>query len=72
MTLPDVTATARARLSHWWELNGQGGDPVQVIRRIAIEMEPRRRDVQGHLEDVLLDDWALLCTEEGENDDYLA
>lgn len=72
MMLLDVTAAARARLFLWWEMNGQGGDPVEVIRRIAVEMEPRRRDVRGYLEDVLLDDWALLCADDGENGDYLS
>jgi len=58
--------TACAQLQHWWELHGQTDDPVAAIRRITREAAPTMR---GHLTNVLFDQWAQLCAEEGDTDD---
>jgi len=62
----EMTTTAHSRLQHVWELQGAAGDPSDEIRQIASEIAARRHGMRRQLEEVLLEQWALLCAEDGD------
>ena len=55
-----------AQLLHWLELHGPTVNPKAVIDSIIDEVAPKKRAMRNQLEDVLFDQWALLCAEEGD------
>lgn len=63
----DLTTTATARLRHWWELHGAAEDAAMMIRQIAHALAPTRLTLRQHLEDLLGDEWARLCAQDGDD-----